>query len=333
MVQYKCYSCNFLTNHRSNIIKHLNKKKKCERKEENKDYSDEEIFKYSLIPIDKNNNIEIKLNKNKTCIRKDRKEILKELKEYHKNSIKKCKYCNITFDKIKDLKNHILFSCDELEIIDDFNDNKEDKTDSKNTFEHKLNSTINTTINNITNNINNISNITNIESITINNNITNIYNPPLDFQNKKWDVSHLCEEKKLQLLLHTCKFTKTLEHILLNDSNLNVLIDDEDNEFGFIFANNQIEKVSIKDIIDQSFFKIYNHLKDFSKETLDNNYILHEEIDKDTEYKFNSFNDDEKIKNFVLDSMSDIYKKHTNKTKDGFDKASLLERAILNNGY
>lgn len=88
---YECISCNYITNRRSNMILHLNKKKKCNRTLDSFKYNDQEIYDLSIIK------------------KKDR--------ESSDNSENKCKYCNKIYCNKYILKKHMNDYCKEVNNI------------------------------------------------------------------------------------------------------------------------------------------------------------------------------------------------------------------------
>jgi len=119
----------------------------------------------------------------------------------------------------------------------------------------------------------NITNITNNNTIIINVNI----HKPLPFDSD-WDVSQIDDTLKQVLLLSDLKYTQTLEHILENDVNLNVIIEDKA-ECGIVYKND-IEKfkpMKLEDIVDLSMYKLHKQLN-----------IFHDEIKDDNKYKINN---------------------------------------------
>lgn len=87
---YECISCKYNTNRKSNMILHLNKKKKCNRTLESFNYSDKEIYDLSIIK--------------------------KKDKEKSEN---KCKYCNKTYCNKYILEKHINNYCKNIDIINE----------------------------------------------------------------------------------------------------------------------------------------------------------------------------------------------------------------------
>ena len=277
------------------MVKHFNKKKRCQQTVESIKYSDDDIFKLSFIPYTEECNINNMTDvPDIKKIKKTKQEIFDELKNIHINHVKECTFCNKSFDKIKFLRKHIISECNAIEIV---------KQDILN-------------INNITINV-----ITN----------NNISPPSLVSFDKNWDTSHLNYETKLQLFLSTIKYTKTLEYILKNDVNLNVLID-KDNEYGFTYNEsvnlNKINKMKVSDIIDESILKIYNHLKDFSTEiNLNDNFLINKEflnIEKDNiEKKYKDFYDNKNTKKNVEIFVTNMFSNINEKTKDKFKSIGL----------
>ena len=124
MTEYKCFRCCYITKFRSSMVKHFNKKNKCEKDIKSLKYSDEEIFRLSFIPlseIDKpcvKTNIELQtIDPLNIRIKKTKEELLEEMNNIYNNHSKKCTFCHKSFDKIKDLRKHVISECDEIEII------------------------------------------------------------------------------------------------------------------------------------------------------------------------------------------------------------------------
>ena len=87
MTEYKCFRCCYITKFRSYMVKHFNKKNKCEKDVKSLKYSDEEIFRLSFIPlseIDKpcvKTNIEFQtIDPLNIRIKKTKEELLEEIK-------------------------------------------------------------------------------------------------------------------------------------------------------------------------------------------------------------------------------------------------------------
>jgi len=117
-------------------------------------------------------------------------------------------------------------------------------------------------IKNTTNNIQNIS----VQNI-ININLTSIKG-----FDQEWDTTQIDHQKKGEILLSNSKFTKTLENILNDKINLNVIMDHDDKTC-IVYNNekNKYEPMTKKDIIEKSMKKVYSHLKKFYDEINNNN--------------------------------------------------------------
>ena len=157
---------------------------------------------------------------------------------------------------------------------------------------------------------------TNITNNTLNqqNNVININLKIIKPFDDDWDLSNIDKTLKNILVLSSMKYTKTLEQILNNDTNLNVFIDDQNAETGIVYKND-IEKfklMTISDIIDKSMDKLHKHLTDFHGEIQDNNeYSINNEYlqeEKDIiEQKFNEFKNNNMIQEKVQHFLTKIY--------------------------
>jgi len=160
----------------------------------------------------------------------------------------------------------------------------------------------------------------NSQNINVQNNTTinNVFNINLNFPkgfNEEWDVSQIDYIKKVEILLSNSKFSKTLENILSNADNLNVILNDDN--IGIVYNNlkNKYVPMSNKNIIELSMQKIYKHLKDFYFEINKNNTDgINEEALKNElvilENKYTQFFKIEYAKNIVNNSFTHIYNTH-----------------------
>ena len=120
---------------------------------------------------------------------------------------------------------------------------------------------VNNTINNenhiINNFINNDNSITNITNITLK--IDNL--TPF---NEDWNLSKLINEDKILLMFSQVMYTNFLKKILENDSNKNIIIDE--NKSGLVYTSNNNEnkyiRMEIENIVKQSMDKLYKQLND-----------------------------------------------------------------------
>ena len=123
----------------------------------------------------------------------------------------------------------------------------------------------------------------------------------------------------------TYKYTKTLEALLENDSNKNVLIDKESNT-GIIYKNENFIKMKIKDIVTESIDKLHNHLIDFSKEIIQTDGIKTEiikNVTKDNRFELLNYKN-QKEHNINLDDLIiSSYNKYKDDTKNKYIKLIL----------
>jgi hypothetical protein len=299
-MNYICKKCSYKTKLFSDIVRHINRKKTCCKKIDSFYYSEEDLIKLSLIQYNNDNqNIDISLlqNKNKNIIKKEK--LFELLKSIEKSKLKECPLCNESFCKIIDLKNHLILNCISLDLTEISN-----KPVYSNTINNNIHNINNNTINiNITNNINN--------------------NYPISFD-ENWDSSHMSNDEKNLLILSMFKYTKTLEALLKNKINHNVIIDTE-SKSGLVYKNNKIEKMCLDEIIDKSFDKIFNHLNNFFEEVDKNNlYSINQDLldneKKSMKIKYDKYKYDNK-QDAIL-HMTDSF----NKVKD----ETLIQFNILN---
>ena len=188
--------------------------------------------------------------------------------------------------------------------------------------------------------INTIQNI-GIQNNIINNNqkIINInINYPKGFD-EEWDVSKIDDIKKGEILLSNSKFSKTLENILKNDVNLNVILN-SDNDIGIVYKNqkNKYEPMSNKEIIELSMEKIYKNLKDFYQEIINNNNndlseaALKNEL-IELEKKYSRFFRLEEAQNIVKNSFTNIYNNRKNDAELKYFELLLDDESLKKDSY
>ena len=234
--RYLCKKCMFTTDKFSGMQRHLTKKNLCKKNLESYNYSDDQLLILSLLPQcdDYNENEKIKeelsyLTKSNTIYKKKDK-LFCDINYIDKNKCKKCIYCNEDFEKILDLKKHLLMKCFYNELLKNKEEVDNINIHSVNNAEHSYNTT-NTNSNN--------------------NNTTNIYlqiKSPIPFDSD-WDLSNICN--KDSLVFSNYMYTSLLEEILKNEINLNVIID-KDNESGMVYKNDIDKYIEMKskDIVD-----------------------------------------------------------------------------------
>ncbi len=358
MSHYQCKRCFHITKQKIEMQRHLNRKVKCVRNLESYKYSDEQISELSLkiiknnknsyendqdmnfqqdVPIHKENNISINYSylgekiiqpldefeekniyiknqshnslieetiDNKTIDNSSKKNLDMVLyQDLDDDSIRsecnhklECIHCKKEFTRKSSLARHIKYRCKEKN-----NTNLEQ---------------------------NNITNITNNNNtIIINVNI----NKPLPFD-EDWDVSKIDSTLKHLLLFSDLKYTKTLEAILENEVNLNVIIEDTE-DCGIVYKND-IEKftpMKIEDIIHLSMNKLHKHLQNFHEEVRnDNPYEINQkllEAEKEMiDKKYVNFKNNAHTQKMVKNFISDIFNKKKEDTlricNDLIDKSS-----------
>ena len=265
-----------MTKQKIEMKRHLEKVKQCEIKDKSNILTDNELYILSL------EKYEMYKNKNEQTQINEYDDLLINPKyEYDNNKDNYCEKCDKYFYHKSNLKKHLKKNICE-------------KNDKKNNIQHI----------GVQNNI--INNNQKIINININ------YVKGFD---EDWDVSKIDDKKKSEILLSNSKFSKTLENILKNDVNLNVILNNDD--VGMVYKNekNRYEPMTNKDIIEMSMDKIYKHLKDFYKEITKNdvndlseNSLKNELIE--LERKYNRFFRLEEAQNIVKNSFTQIYNIH-----------------------
>jgi hypothetical protein len=318
---YICKRCGDLkTNHLSNLKKHINRKNPCKKRYDMMFMSDDQLLVMTLIPKNENN---LYINENETIkfkksnkLDKNKKELFNELENIEKNKLKCCKYCNIDFQFIYDLKKHIILDCF-------FNELEKREIEQKNL------------------NINNINNITNIDNITntnINNNNNNIININLQLKNpipfdEHWDITNISEEFKESVIISKVMYTSLLDEILKNETNLNVILD-KDKQSGLVYKNNFDKYIQMKskDIILSTMNKLNEQLNEINK---GNKKSFDEIIDfsrKMINKKYIDFQKDSKIQENVSNIISTILENKKDKAINIAEKIIQLND-LENYGY
>jgi hypothetical protein len=187
-----------------------------------------------------------------------------------------------------------------------------------------------------------IVNITNntLNNNTLNQNIINInLNIPRSFD-EDWDISKIDKTLRNMLLLSNMKYTKTLEHILDNDTNLNVIINDELNS-GIVYINSseKFKPMSIDDIIDKSMDKLHKQLNSFYIDLKEekNELLLDDDIlntVKDTtDRKYESFKNNKYINEKVKEFITNIYNNKRHETLKIYELLCTDDEKALLEGY
>ena len=265
---FECKRCFYTCKQKNDMIKHINKKKKCNRKIESFNYADNDLSDLSLIRI------------------------YREAEEEHEKYV--CKKCEIPFTHKKTYLEHVFHNCKLHSFSKGTNTSfYEQKCDTQNNY---------TFIENNSSVINNNNNYYNI-NITI---------PPRSFDDE-WDDTEIDDKFKAILLLTQNKFTYTLEELLNNDVNLNVILDTT-GDTGMIYKKDEFKSMKIHDIVNISMDKLYNHLNKFYKDVKDNNvYNIKEQYlndeKKDIDEKYKQYKINKETKNAVIHYIKNIYNK------------------------
>ena len=279
---YSCKKCLYKTNYFNDIKRHFTKKKKCMKNLDSFSYSDDQIVILSFTPyFDNMQNIkstDLDQYKDTDILYKNIIELISIIESIDKHRLKKCMYCNSEFNKICDLRQHILMTC--------FYNKKVKETQQS------------ISIVGTNNNIN-----INLEIKT-----------PVPFD-EAWNISQIMKEKKTDLTFSHKMYTNLLIELLQNEINLNVIIDNEQTS-GIVYKNN-IEKyihMKSKDIAQNTMEKLKNHLEDFNK---NNTHTIPEIIDlsnKNITEKYNNYKNNEHIQNCVDKLICDIFKNKKNES-------------------
>ena len=290
---FQCRRCLYNTCKKTDMKRHLSKKNKCFRSVDSYKLKDNEIEELSLTPIN---------------------ELLYDtitndyIKQIEKNNETKCMYCDKVFFRKYELKRHVLSSC-----------------------KKKFN-----TISNNSNIIINNQQINNqqINNQQINNLHINLFNDKniIKSFDEEWDVDDIDLQKKILLFLADNKYSKTMEEILKNKKNLNILFD-KSNDTGLVYKNDIDKFINIKsdDITISIIYKLYSHLIKFYEEIKNNDFIKDLDIHKNKiEEKYTDFNniENKNIKNYVKNILIDIFDKYQDKIIEQFiefDKYILTE--------
>jgi len=304
---YKCKKCLFTDNKFCNMKRHLTKKNSCSKQLEAYRYSEDQLLILSLLP-ESEKNINLDHLKKSDIIHKNKNLLFDKLNSIDKNKSKKCLFCEEEFQKIYDLKKHLLVNC----FINEINKKEETIIDSS----IKLN------LENSQNNAEQSHNASSLNTHSLNtshshntnnnsNNVTNIYfeiKSPTPFDND-WDLSQIDKMKSEHIMFSNFMYSKLLQEILNSEINLNVIIDKGDDS-GIVYKNDIDKYIQMKskDIVDNTMEKLKKHLLDInlkSKDDIEEDCIkLSKRI---IEHKHNHYKNNEYIKNNVMDIISKIF--------------------------
>jgi len=318
---YECKRCKYNCYQKTNIIRHLDKQNKCTKDFDAYNYTDDELKEMSLI------------------------------RKYYNCDISNiCNLCNKQFNNNRSLKTHQKKVCcktlenneiknneiknNEIKIDDNTNITESiDKecTINNNTIDSQVNNTIDTQVNNNEHSHNTDNSIDN----SVNNNYINI--TIVNSFDQNWATDHIDDKMKFILLLNNTKFTSTLENILENEVNLNVLID-KDSKDGLVYENNTVKKLTVKDIVAKTMEKLHKQLADFSKDisAYDINKDVIDSQMKIVNRKYSDYKSNKETQKNVNNNIKDIYNKKQKKTYSAINKTTEVKNSaedIAINGF
>lgn len=298
---YQCYRCFYYCKNKKDMKKHFNRKNICGRKVESFNYEENKIEELSLINkleeeliiIDNEEELENKYLEWEY----DDIELKNIIEKQKNNNRKKCCFCSKIFfrkyELLRHLENnqcHILKQKKVKNIIQtNYIDNK---TINNN---QQIN---NQQINNISINIYNNSNVVNEKGETI------MYG-----FNEEWDISKIDLHKKLLLFISDNKYSNTMEEILKNDKNMNILLGENDND-AIVFQENKFMNVNNDEIIVKTMYKLYNHLLKFYTDIKEEEDFMNKDLNihkNSLKEKYDSFNNSNMTKEIVKNILLDIF--------------------------
>jgi hypothetical protein len=292
-----------MTKQKIEMKRHLDRGKQCEKKDKNNNLSDNELYNLSL-------------EKHQMYMKNDKMDDEND----NENNNEKMEIYNFNDKLFEKIMSNKIENENDIENDGEINKKKDNYCEKCNKcFYHKsnLNKHLKKNICEKKDKKNNIQQNIGVQNNIINNNqkIINININYVKGFDEDWDVSKIDDKKKGEILLSNSKFSKTLENILKNDVNLNVILNNDD--VGMVYKNekNRYEPMKNKDIIEMSMEKIYKHLKDFYKEITKNNINdLSENALKneliELERKYSRFFRLEEAQNIVKKSFTQIYGIH-----------------------
>ena len=183
-------------------------------------------------------------------------------------------------------------------------------------------------------------NITNNNTLNQQNNIININFNIVKSFDEDWDVSKIDKTLRDMLVLSNIQYTKTLEHILDNESNLNVVLDDE-SKSGIVYKNEleKFQSMTVTDIIDKSMDKLHKQLKVFYNDFNDkkDEYILDEnflnKVKDLTDKKYSDYKTNKDINLRVKELITNIYNSKRNETLKIYELLCNNDDKYLLEGY
>ena len=352
-MNYECKRCFHRTKQKIEMKRHLERKNKCIIKNvKNLKYNEKELYDMSLEKNNEINNIldEVNTFENSNTFKvSDNIEVsdifeksniddysnifkvvdnIKVSNIFEKSSIGEYLNSHNIFENSSNINSTNLDNCENKYICNNCNSSFHNRSN----LNRHIKNCNNKKIVNITNNT--------LNNNTLNQNIINInLNIPRSFD-EDWDISKIDKTLRNMLLLSNMKYTKTLEHILDNDTNLNVIINDELNS-GIVYINSseKFKPMSIDDIIDKSMDKLHKQLNSFYIDLKEekNELLLDDDIlntVKDTtDRKYESFKNNKYINEKVKEFITNIYNNKRHETLKIYELLCTDDEKALLEGY
>ncbi len=244
---------------------------------------------------------------------------LETKKREKENKTYLCDFCQKTFTRLYSMKIHKETRCKSKELV---------LLETNKSTPHYEN--------NIPGNnqkVNIQKNIQNIQTQNINyNNQTNItFNIVCNAFDNPFDISHIDNKTRMEMIINVI-YTKALQHILENKSNLNVYIEDG-TEDAIIYKNREEKFVRIKkeDFTRQIMSNMKSTLQTLNNETEKNPYLT-QKIDEVINFKFDRYNEEKTTTDAINDMICKIYEDKKEEVLDIFrniKENGLKEKDIL----
>ena len=322
---YQCYRCFYYCKNKKDMKKHLSRKNKCIKKLESHNFDEDKLEYLSL--LNKSDDEIIIVNEDQEIVLENKyndweynEDEFKQIVELHKNNnTKKCAFCNKEFfrkyELLRHMENHQCIVLKEKKNKTIINNNYIDNKKIQNINNQQIN---NQQINNISINVYN-------NGQNINENGEKILNG----FNEDWDISKIDLQKKLLLFISDNKYSNTMEEILKNEKNMNILLGENNNE-SIVFQEDKFMNVNNDEIIVRTMYKLYNHLLKFYNE-IKKEDVMNKDLKKyknNLNKKYDDFNNNNITKEIVKNILLDIFH---NKKEEVLEKFSEFNKYLSNN--
>lgn len=301
---FQCYRCFYYCKNKKDMKKHLSRKNICARRVESHDFEEDKLEYLSLLNKSDEELIILKdeeldsndIYSNWTYNEKELKNIIDISRNNNKTT---CCFCSKKFFRKYELMRHL--ENNQCSVL------KEKKNDSIINNNYINNKTIQ--------NINN----QHINNQQINNILINVYNNSKNINengdkilngfNEDWDISKIDLQKKLLLFVSDNKYSKTMEEILKNEKNMNILLGDNNNNESIVFQEDKFMNLNNDEIIVRTMYKLYNHLLKFYNDIKEED-LMNKDLKKhknNLKEKYDDFNNNNITKEIVKNILLDIF--------------------------